>query len=360
MRAKSWRNRFIPVLWRRRFMRPREEVEAPTESVDPLDAMARPAARVWIVRRILLGISTLILISVLVFVATQALPGDAARAILGRNGSPTDLALLRQQLGLNGSLVAQYLHWVSGVIHGDLGQSVVSRETVSSMIGERALNSFILVALSAVIAIPTALVAGTYAAYRRDGAWDRVTTLITLILASIPEYIIAVALVILFATTVFHLLPAVTSVPVGSTPLSRPSQLVLPVAALCIAVVPYLTRITRASMKDVLDSEYVEMARLKGVRERNVVAIHALRNGLVPSIQVSALILGWLAGGIVVIEFVFNYPGLGKATLDAVARRDLPMVQALALLFAATYVVINLLADVLTTLASPRLRTKGT
>ncbi|MDX6299425.1 MAG: peptide/nickel transport system permease protein [Nocardioidaceae bacterium] len=310
----------------------------------------------FIVRRLLLGLLVLFLVSLLVFVATQAL-GDPARAILGRNATPASLAALRKQLNLNQSVVGQYLSWAGGLLHGDLGISLAAQQPVSQVLGARLLNSTVLVLLSAVISIPLSIALGSWAALRREKAFDTITSNGMLVLAALPEFVTAVLLVILFSTTVLHVLPAISPIPPGTKPWQFPDELVLPTLTLVIAVSPYVARIMRASMIEVLESDYVEMARLKGLSERTVLLRHALPNAIGPVFQVIAINLAYLAGGVVVVEYVFNYSGIGSALQDAVINHDLPVVQALAMLIAAVYVVLNLLADVATILVTPRLRT---
>jgi peptide/nickel transport system permease protein len=311
----------------------------------------------FVVRRALLGLLTLFLVSLIVFAATQALPGDPARAILGRNATTDSLAALRKQLHLGQPVVQQYTHWLGGVLTGNLGQSLAANEPVTTLIGKRVENSAFLMLLAALVSIPLSIVLGSVAARRRDRPFDHATSLVLLALAALPEFVVAIALVVLFGTTVFHALPAVSLIPPQDPPWKHLNELVLPAAALVLAVSPYIARITRASMVEVLESDYVEMARLKGLAERTVLWRHALPNAVAPAIQVIALNLAYLAGGIVVVEFVFGYPGIGGAFVDAVSNRDLPVVQALAILIAAVYVVLNLLADVATILVIPRLRT---
>jgi peptide/nickel transport system permease protein len=207
------------------------------------------------------------------------------------------------------------------------------------------------------VSIPLSIAIGAVAARRRDSVFDHGTSVMMLLLAALPEFVVAIALVVLFGTTVFQVLPAVSLIPPGDSPLSHLSALVLPVTALVLAVSPYIVRIMRASMVEVLESDFVEMARLKGMPERRVVWRHAVPNAVAPAIQVIALNLAYLAGGIVVVEFVFGYPGVGAGFVDAVANRDVPVVQALAILIAAVYVLLNVCADVATILVSPRLRT---
>ena len=312
----------------------------------------------FVLRRMVLGLLTLLLVSVVVFAATQVLPGDPARAILGRNATPEALKSLRTQLHLGQPVLQQYGHWLGGFTQGDLGHSLAARgEPVTKLIGTRVVNSAFLMLFAAVISIPLSIVIGAVSARRRDGPFDHATSVLMLALAALPEFVVAIALVVLFGTTVFHILPAVSLIPPGESPLSHLSTLVLPTTALVLAVTPYIARIMRASMVEVLESDFVEMARLKGMSEQKVVWRHAVPNAIAPAIQVIALNLAYLAGGIVVVEFVFGYPGIGAGFVDAVANRDLPVVQALAILIAAVYVVLNVCADVATILVSPRLRT---
>ncbi len=311
----------------------------------------------FIVRRILLGLLVLFLVSIIVFASTQAL-GDPARAILGRDATPDRLAALQKQLNLDQNVVGQYFHWLSGLLHGDLGTSLASQQPVSDALGPRLVSSIVLVVLAAVISIPLSIAIGSYAALHREKAFDTVVSNVMLALASLPEFVVALLLVILFSTSVFHVLPAISPVPPGHRAWEYPDELILPVLTLSIAVTPYVSRIMRASMIEVLESDYVEMARLKGLSERTVLYRHALPNAIGPVFQVAAISLAYLAGGIVIIEYVFNYPGIGSELVDAVINHDIPVVQALAILIAGLYVLLNLLADVATILVTPRLRTR--
>jgi peptide/nickel transport system permease protein len=310
-----------------------------------------------LLRRLGLGAVTLFLVSLLVFGTTQALPGDAARAMLGKEATPERLAALRAHLHLDQPVWEQYADWLGGIARGDFGQSLATEQPVMTLLAPRIGNSAFLVLVSALIAIPASLLVGVVSAVRRDRAIDHILTLASLIFAALPEFVIGIALVMLFATQVFHWLPAVAMVADDEPIWRQLDQVVLPAIALDLAVIPYMGRIMRASMIEVLESEYVQMARLKGMPSRRVIVRHAVPNAIVPFVQVTALQLAWLAGGVVVIEFVFRYPGIGSALVDAVANRDLPVVQALALLIAALYVVLNTLADILTILLTPRLRT---
>ena len=315
---------------------------------------------VWgfILRRLLLGIVVLILVSILVFLATQALPGDPARAILGRSATPASLAALRRQLHLDQPVLTQYWTWVTGLLHGNLGTSLEAQEPVSTLLAPKLVNSAVLVALAAILSIPLSIAIGAWAALKREKVFDQTSSNLLLLLAALPEFVVGVTLVVIFATTVFHALPGISYVPPGDWPWQHPTAMILPILTLVIAVTPYVARIMRASMIEVLESDYVEMARLKGLPERTVIIRHALPNALGPTFQVIAINLAYLAGGVIVVEYVFNYAGIGGALRDAVFNRDLPVVQAVAMLIAALYVALNVLADVATILVTPRLRTR--
>jgi peptide/nickel transport system permease protein len=311
----------------------------------------------FLLRRILLGLLTLLLVSIVVFAATQALPGNAARAILGRNATPARIAALTQQLHLDRSVFSQYFSWLGGVVHGDFGISAATQAPVSHLISGRILDTAFLVLVSGIIAIPLSIGLGVLMAVRRDKPTDHILSVTTLALAALPEFVIGIGLVLLFATNVTHALPAVSIIPPGEHAWNVPKEVILPAATLIIAVTPYIARIMRASMVEVLESDYVTMARLKGLPNRTVIWRHAVPNAIVPAIQVSALQLAYMAGGVVVVETVFGFPGIGSALVDAVGNRDIPEVQALAIIIAAVYVAVNLIADVLTILVTPRLRT---
>lgn len=311
-----------------------------------------------IARRVVLGLVTLWLVSVVVFAATQALPGDAARAILGQQATPERLQVVREQLNLDHPKVEQYWEWLSGIATGDMGTSLSLHHTpVSSLITDRLVNSLILVVFAAVIAVPLSLLVGAAAAFWRDGTFDMVSSVVTLGLASLPEFVLGVCLILFFATSALHVLPAVSPVSSEEPIWQQLNMFVLPTLALVLATFPYIARLLRASMIEVLESEYVGMARLKGLPEGLVLRRHVLPNAVVPAIQGSALELAWLAGGIVVIEYLFGFPGIGQALVQAVQNRDIPVIQAVCLLIAGVYVVTNLAADILTIMVTPRLRT---
>jgi peptide/nickel transport system permease protein len=332
---------------------------------DPLEEVAPPRRRsggaawtIWLLRRIGLAILTLWLVSVLVFVATAAL-GDPVRAILGRdyNSNPGRVAQLEEQLNADAGLVQRYLDWLGGLFSGDLGTSLANQQPVWGQISSNVVNTLVLVLFAAAVMIPLAFGIAMISAHYRRKRPDTVIQTILLALAGVPEFIIGILLVALFSTTVFHIFPAVTIVSQTGDPWDNPKGMVLPVATLVLAVTPYVSRIVRATLLEVLDSDYVELARLKGVPESVVMRKHALLNAIVPGIQVIALQLAWLAGGVVLVETLFAYPGVGRQLVDSVRNHDVPMVQALSMIIAAVYVVVNLVADVLSILLTPRART---
>jgi peptide/nickel transport system permease protein len=312
-----------------------------------------------VLRRLALGVLTLWLVSLLIFAATLALPGDAAQAILGREATPDRLQALRDQLNLDEPVVSQYVKWLGGILTGDLGNSAATQAPVGELISDRVGNSLFLVVVSAAFAIPLSILFGVAMAMRRDRAFDHVASTTSLVLASLPEFVIGIALILLFATEVLQVLPAVSLLGPGQRAWDDAQVVVLPAATLVLAVVPYISRIMRGSMIEVLESEYVTMAGLKGLPRRVVIWRHAVPNAIVPAIQVTALQLAYLAGGVVVVEFVFSYPGIGAALVEAVGNRDMPVVQAVTMLAAGIYVGLNLLADIATILVTPKLRTAG-
>jgi peptide/nickel transport system permease protein len=312
-----------------------------------------------ILRRLSISAVILLIVSMLVFVATLLLPGDPAQAILGQQATPERLEALREQMNLNDPVAQRYLHWLGGLFVGDFGISAASGGSVASLLGDRIAASLVLMAVAAAISIPVGILVGTYSALRRGKAGDHAATGISLVLAALPDFVIGIALVTVFSTTVFTVLPSVTMAPPGEQVWDYPSQLILPVLTLVLVVMPYIIRMMRTTMIEVLDSGYVEMARLKGVPERQVIVRHALPHAIAPVAQVVAIQLAWLAGGIVVVEFLFRYPGVGQALVDAVTNRDVQVVQALAMLIAAVYVVVNLLADIVGIVTNPKLRTGG-
>jgi len=303
-----------------------------------------------ILGRIAAGAATLLVASALIFSATQLLPGDLATATLGRDATPAAVKQLRQTLGLDRPAALRYLDWLDGIAHLDLGKSAVNNVRVSSTIAQPLRNSALLVAVTLGLLIPLSLLVGTATALRRGSWFDVGSQLVTVALVALPEFVVGIVLVLAFAIA-WPVLPAVTF-QVTAT------GLVLPVATLLMLSLAYTARMVRAGVIDVLSSEYVAMARLKGMPEHSVIRHHVLPNAIGPSLHAFALTAAWLAGGVVIVEYLFAYPGIGRLLIDAVTSRDVPMVEAVSLILAAVYVIGNLLADVATILLTPRLRTR--
>lgn len=311
-------------------------------------------------RRLLGALAALLAASVLIFGAVQVLPGNAASAVLGRDATPQAVRILSRQMGLDKSPVTRYFDWLGGFVHGDLGVSSVAlaqgqHTTVSALISGPLRNSAILAALAAVLMIPISLGLGAYAAIRAGKPADHAISIGSLISISVPEFVTGSLLVALFFVGL-HWLPPVAIVAPGADPLSSPKELILPVLTLLFASLAAGIRMVRAGMYEALQTEYVQAARLNGIPERQVLIRYALRNGLAPSVQVLAQNLQYLVGGVIVVETVFAYPGLGSQLVSAVQNRDLTAVQSIAMLIAVVYVLINVAADLIVMLLIPKLR----
>jgi peptide/nickel transport system permease protein len=312
-------------------------------------------------RRLIGAVIALLAASVLIFAAVQVLPGNAASAVLGRNASPQAVKVLEHQMHLDQPVVTRYFNWLGGFVHGNLGDSSVAlaqgatHAPIWRLISGPVKNSLILAAITAVLMIPLSLGLGVLAAVRAGKPTDHVISLSSLAAISMPEFVVGSLLVALFFVAL-RLLPPVAIVPPGGNPLSSPKELILPVATLLFASLAAGIRMVRAGMVEVLQTEYVQTARLNGLPERRVLWRYALRNAMAPSIQVLAQNLQYLIGGIIVVESVFAYPGIGSQLVEAVQNRDATVVQSVAMLIAVTYVLINLLADLLVMLLVPKLR----
>lgn len=306
--------------------------------------------------RAMIGVLTLFVVSVVVFLATQVLPGNAAYAVLGHAATPQSVKALEVQLHLNRGIFDQYWLWISGLLTGNLGTSLANSQPVWSQVSPLLVNSAVLVFAAGVIGTVVGMIGGAIAALRKDGWFDQISSVALLADTSLPEFVVAITLIILFATVVLHVLPAVSPIPPGTYAWSQPKLLVLPVATLVVVVVPYIHRMMRAAMIEALESDYVEMARLKGVPEWQIVLVHAFPNSIAPTIQVVGLTFLYLAGGIVIVEDVFNYPGIGQGLVNAVSARDIPVIQLIVVVLAGFYVAMNIVTDVIALLVSPRRR----
>jgi peptide/nickel transport system permease protein len=315
----------------------------------------------FVARRTLGAIAALLAASVLIFAAVQVLPGNAASAVLGRNASPTAVRILEHQMHLDQSVVARYFQWLGGFVHGNLGDSSVAlaqgatHAPIWHLISGPVTNSLILAAITALLMIPLSLGLGVLAAVRAGKPSDHLISLGSLAAISMPEFVVGSLLVAVFFVGL-NLLPPVAIVAPGADPLSTPKELVLPVATLLFASLAAGIRMVRAGMLEVLQTDYVEAARLNGLPERRVLWRYALRNALAPSVQVLAQNLQYLIGGIIVVESVFGYPGIGSVLVSAVQNRDATVVESVAMLIAVAYVIINLLADLIVMLLVPKLR----
>ena len=328
---------------------------------------SRRARRRWplaafLVRRVAAALATLFVVSILIFAGTEVLPGDAAGAVLGRTATPEQLAEMQALMGLDRPPHERYLDWLGGILTGDLGNSAAGyaaggESPIWDEISPKITNSFVLAAITALLMVPIALVLGVFSAVRAGRPLDHSISIGSLALISLPEFIIGSLLILLFFSWL-DVLPPISLIPPGTSPLAKPEALVLPMLTLLGASLAASIRMVRAGMIETLSSEYVTMARLNGLRESVVVRRYALRNALAPSVQVFAQNIQYLVGGIVVTEYLFNYPGLGKELVDAVAIRDVREVQSVALLVAAFYLFLNIVADFLVVLLVPKLRTQ--
>jgi peptide/nickel transport system permease protein len=309
-----------------------------------------------IAKRLLFGLLTLFLVSIVIFAATEILPGNAARAVLGRDATPAALTAMEHRLHLDRPLTTQYAVWLGGVLTGNPGTSLVNGENVMAEVMPRVRNSFMLLLLAGIIGVPLAVLAGILAASRQGSMFDTAISVTALGLAATPEFAVGLLAIIVFATSVFRWLPPVSLIPPGASVFARPQILVLPVLTLVLVIFPYLFRMMRGSMVEILQSDYVEMARLKGVGNARIIFVHALPNAVAPTIQVIGLTFAYLAGGVVLVEYVFAYPGIGQSLIYAIFARDVPVIQFEVVILSAFYVGLNILADVATILVTPKLR----
>lgn len=308
-----------------------------------------------VVNRLGLGVVTIALVSVLIFSAIEALPGDACVAVLQRDAVGQRLENCRRDLGLDRPAVTRYLAWAGGALQGDLGVSAGSGRAIGELLGERLRNTLLLAGCTLGFGVPLALLLGVLTGLHRDGRLDLIVSTLGIFAMTIPEFVTATVLIFVFSICLGWVPGIVMAAP--GAPLSEffPG-IVLPVAVLTMVMTAHILRTVRSSVIDVMASDFVQMATLKGVPYARIVWRHALPSALLPAINVIALTIAWLLGGVVVVEKVFNYPGLGRFMIDSITERDLPVVQALALLVGGVYVGVNLAADLLVLLLNPRLR----
>jgi peptide/nickel transport system permease protein len=314
-------------------------------------------------RRVLAGAATLLAVSVLIFIGTEVLPGDAASAVLGRTAQPEQLERMRELMGLDRPALQRYFDWLGGIVTGDLGNSAAgyaagTETPIWEDIRGSLWNTLTLAIVVIALMIPLSLVLGVLSATRVGRPADHAISIGSLAVVSLPEFIIGSLLIFVFFSWL-DVLPPVSLVPPGTSPLDRPEVLVLPTLTLLGATLAGSTRMVRAGMVEALGSEYVQMARLNGISERRVVLRYGLRNALAPAVQVFAQNIQYLIGGIIVVEYLFNYPGIGKELVDAVAIRDVRAVQSLAFIVAAVYIAVNIVADLIVIALVPKLRSRS-
>ena len=307
------------------------------------------------IKRIAMGVLTMVVISVLIFVGVEALPGDLATAILGQEALPETVAQFRKELKLDEPPVKRYFLWLGSFMRGDLGNSLANKRPVSELIFWRFKNTIFLAASAAVVAVPLSILLGILAALYRNSFFDRFISMATLSTISFPEFFVAYILIALLSVQVI-IFPSISNINDSMTFGQKIFAIILPCMTLTMVVMAHMMRQTRAAIINILASPFIEMARLKGIKRMRVIVLHAFPNALSPVINVVALNLAYLVVGVVIVEVVFVYPGLGQLLVDSVTKRDIPVVQASGLIFAAVYVTLNLLADVMSILTNPRMK----
>ncbi len=308
-----------------------------------------------IAQRLGLGILTLLAASVLIFAGTEVLPGDVATAILQNSATPENVAELRHELGLDRPAPVRYVEWLGRAVQGDMGRSLANHRDVVEELTPRLKNTMFLAVYAALVAVPLAVALGIAAAIWRGGIYDRVVNFVTLLAISFPEYLVGYLLV-KYLSIRLGWFPSMANVSPDTTFLGRLDLTFLPMLTLVLVVMAHMMRMTRASVLQVMSSPYIEMAFLKGLPKWRVVVRHAFPNALAPIINVIALDLAYLIVGVVVVEVVFVYPGLGQLMVDAVSKHDVPVVQACGLIFATAFIMLNMTADIFAILSNPRLR----
>jgi peptide/nickel transport system permease protein len=312
-----------------------------------------------VLQRLGLGLLTLFIVSVVIFSTLEFLPGGFAEAILGQGATPETVAAFNREIGLDRPATVRYFEWIGGVVTGDFGYSYAGlggtiKRSVTAMIAPRLYNTFFLAAMAAAIAVPLSLLLGVMAALYRNSLFDRIVNSMTLTTIALPEFFVAYVLMFFFAIKLrwFYSLSTVSD---ATSFFEQAQRALLPAITLTLVIVAHMMRMTRAAIIGLLASPYIEMAQLKGIKGRDVVVRHALPNAWAPIVTVIAFNLAYLVVGVVVVEVVFVYPGIGQLMVDSVSTRDMPVVQACALIFAATYILLNLSADIISIITNPRL-----
>jgi len=308
-----------------------------------------------VAQRVALGLLLLLAVSVLIFAGTQILPGDVAQSILGQSATPTALANLREELGLNDPAYVRYFSWLGGVLTGDLGTALSNGQDISTQIGNRLGNTLFLAFWAAVVAVPLAILLGLLAVRYRNRWPDKLISGLTLASISLPEFFIGYVLIYFFAVK-WRWFPSVATVYDSMNLWEKLNAIALPVTVLTMVVLAHMMRMTRAAILNVMQSAYIETAELKGLSAFNVIFRHAFPNAVAPIVNVVMLNLAYLVVGVVVVEVIFVYPGMGQYLVDHVSKRDVPVVQACGLIFAAVYIGLNLIADIVAIVTNPRLR----
>ena len=308
-----------------------------------------------VIKRLGLGLITLLVVSIIIFGAVEMLPGDLAQAVLGQAATPESVAALREQLGLDRAAPVRYFEWLGKAVTGDFGTSLINGKAVVDLISARFANTLFLAVYAAIIAVPIAIMLGILTALFRNSIFDRVANVVSLTAVSSPEFFVGYILV-LFLAVKNPWFPAIASISDDMALTDKLHRMFLPALTLVLSVTAQMMRMTRAAIINLLASPYIEMARLKGVPQRKIITHHALPNALAPVINVVVLNLAYLITGVVLVEVVFVYPGIGQLLVDSVSKRDFAVVTACCLIFAATFIVLNLIADIGSILTNPRLR----
>ncbi|MBK1885636.1 ABC transporter permease [Marinobacter sp. DY40_1A1] len=305
-------------------------------------------------QRVALGLLSLFAVSVIIFLAVEMLPGDLAEAMLGQSATADTVAAFRAQLGLDQPPLQRFIGWMGGILQGDFGVSLANGREIGELVSTRLGNTLRLAGLAALISVPVAVLLGMLAALYRNSWFDRMLNTTALSTVSFPEFFVAYILILVFSVQLGWL-PSIANITPEDSWLTVLERSMLPVITLSLVVIAQMMRMTRAALINLLSSPYIEMARLKGIKKSRIIYYHALPNALAPIITVVALNLAYLVVGVVVVEVVFVYPGLGQLLVDSVAKRDIPVVQACSLIFAVTYIALNTSADVLAIATDPRL-----